>query len=214
MHCFGYFHRKEHSASFLPSQSPQIIHVLFLQHHKEVWRKTGTALLVQQAVEDGSDISSYLRVSNFTWTGRADNESLEQLLTKWTKKGFRVILLWKGGTPNVTEFLPPEAAKAFPPLFVLIDGTWQEAQTMFRKIPALLDLPRLELQSANPSNYQLRGNFGWKERFDVEDGGSLLCTVEAVAELLEQAGRVDGGKELRKRLDTLSRELNQPKKCE
>ena len=93
----------------------------------------------------------------------------------------------------------------------MIDGTWQEAQTIFRKISCLPRLPRLELHARNPSEYRLRGNFGWKERFGNVNTESMLCTVEVVAELLEQTGRVDDGKELRRRLTDLTLQLDRPK---
>ena len=116
--------------------------------------------------------------------------------------------MWKGGTHNITEFLPSGALGADPPTFVLMDGTWQEAQTMFRKIPPLARLPRLELQARNPSDYRLRSNFGWKERFGDGNADSLLCSVEVVAELLEQAGHVDGGDELRQHLKDFTLQLD------
>mmetsp|Transcript_4081 Transcript_4081/g.8253 ORF Transcript_4081/g.8253 Transcript_4081/m.8253 type:complete len:472 (-) Transcript_4081:204-1619(-) len=213
VHCFGYFYKQHCDDDPVASQPPNRgIHVLFLQHHKEVWRKTGTAALVQQAiVEKKSNMASYLEVSNFTWTGRADNESLEQLLGIWQRTGRQVVLLWKGGTQNVTEFLPSVDTGVDPPTFVLIDGTWQEAHTMFRKIPSLTRLPRLELQARNLSDFRLRGNFGWKERFGNKNADSLLCTVEVVAELLDQAGRVDEGNELRQRLKDFTLQFDRPK---
>ena len=110
IHCFGKFHKQHDNP--LASQSSTRMHLLFLQHHKERWRKTGTAALIQQAAEQESNLSSYLKVSNFTWMGRADNESLEHLLDDFQRNGRRVVLLWKGGTNNVTDFLHLDGYKS------------------------------------------------------------------------------------------------------
>ena len=42
------------------------------------------------------------------------------------------------------------------PLFILLDGTWDEARKMFRKSPYLQRFPVLSLQPAQLSRYQLR----------------------------------------------------------
>ena len=141
-------------------------------------------------------------------------QHLQRLQQKQGPNG--VVLLWKGGMGNVGSFLNrPETAivntATSTTTFIVLDGTWQEAQSMFRKISRLMTLPRLTLDAqGGPSQYQLRGDYGWKQRFGslVNDGsspsGSLLCTVEIVAELLEQAGCLEEGTHLRERLKTFT----------
>ena len=63
------------------------------------------------------------------------------------------------------------------PLFILLDGTWDEARKMFRKSPYLQNLPVLSLQPEHLSRYQLR-------RAQSE---AHLCTAEVGAMCLALA---------------------------
>jgi DTW domain-containing protein YfiP len=63
------------------------------------------------------------------------------------------------------------------PLFILLDGTWDEARKMFRKSPYLQNFPVLSLQPEQLSRYQLR-------RAQSE---AHLCTVEVGALCLDLA---------------------------
>jgi hypothetical protein len=75
----------------------------------------------------------------------------------------------------ITE-IKPVAGKR--PLFILLDGTWQEARKMFRKSPYLDKLPVLSLQPEQLSRYRLR-------RAQRE---THLCTSEVAALCLDLAG--------------------------
>ena len=63
------------------------------------------------------------------------------------------------------------------PLFILLDGTWDEARKMFRKSPYLQNFPVLSLQPEQLSRYQLR-------RAQSE---THLCTAEVGALCLDLA---------------------------
>jgi DTW domain-containing protein YfiP len=63
------------------------------------------------------------------------------------------------------------------PLFILLDGTWDEARKMFRKSPYLQNFPVLSLQPEQLSRYKLR-------RAQSE---SHLCTAEVGALCLDLA---------------------------
>lgn len=63
------------------------------------------------------------------------------------------------------------------PLFILLDGTWDEARKMFRKSPYLQKFPVLSLQPEQLSRYKLR-------RAQSE---AHLCTAEVGALCLELA---------------------------
>lgn len=71
-------------------------------------------------------------------------------------------------------------AQGKPPLFIMLDGTWNEARKMFRKSPYLDGLPVFSLDVSAKSNYVLRES----PRADQH------CTVEVAAALLEKAGDV------------------------
>ena len=63
------------------------------------------------------------------------------------------------------------------PLFILLDGTWDEARKMFRKSPYLQNLPVLSLHPTQLSRYTLR-------RTQAE---THLCTAEVGAMCLQLA---------------------------
>lgn len=76
---------------------------------------------------------------------------------------------------RLIERLPDTAAK---PVFILLDGTWQQAGKMFRLTQYLRSLPVLSLSPGYRSQYRLRRS--------VHAG--QLCTAEVAAELLQLAG--------------------------
>ncbi|MBW3698551.1 DTW domain-containing protein [Vibrio sp. T187] len=72
------------------------------------------------------------------------------------------------------------------PLFIILDGTWQEAKKMLNKSPWLQALPSVKLHTEQPSEYQLRRN---------QDLGHL-CTCEVGSLLLQEAGQFAQSKQL------------------
>lgn len=222
--CFG---RRHYCGHGIP---PLCLHILLLQHEREVNRPTGTGQLVKPSstiqptnrsnIADKQQQQSTWQVSQCTWSGRADNDKIEQYLRQLQDQGRMLVLLWKGAkATSVSSYLgratTTNPATPIPVTFIVLDGTWQEANKMLRKIPSLPTLPRLSLEArGGPSAYRLRGDYGWKQRFSRNDendnnqsssgndkASSLLCTVEVVAELLEQAGHLDEGMHLRQQLN-------------
>lgn len=76
---------------------------------------------------------------------------------------------------RLIESPPTTSAK---PVFILLDGTWQQAGKMFRLTQYLQSLPVLSLSPAYASGYRLRRS--------VHAG--QLCTAEVAAELLQTVG--------------------------
>jgi hypothetical protein len=72
------------------------------------------------------------------------------------------------------------------PLFILLDGTWDEARKMFRKSPYLQNFPVLSLQPEQLSRYKLR-------RAQSE---AHLCTAEVGAMCLALANDTQAAKAL------------------
>ncbi|UUM30711.1 tRNA-uridine aminocarboxypropyltransferase [Vibrio japonicus] len=64
------------------------------------------------------------------------------------------------------------------PLFLILDGTWQEAKKMLRKSAWLQTLPLVHINPSQNSVYQLRRN--------QSDGH--LCTLEVGAEVIRELG--------------------------
>ncbi|WP_070962911.1 tRNA-uridine aminocarboxypropyltransferase [Vibrio sonorensis] len=82
--------------------------------------------------------------------------------------------------PSEKYLVPQQAIKlaneeSQQPLFIILDGTWQEAGKMYRKSPWLQSLPVVVVENTPKSQYQLRRN--------QQDGN--LCTLEVAACLLE-----------------------------
>ncbi len=74
----------------------------------------------------------------------------------------------------------PEALGAGPPAtLIVLDGTWHQVRTMWRRNPMLHALPRIGFVPSAPGNYRIRR----------EPAPHCLATVEAVVEIL---GRLDG----------------------
>ena len=65
-----------------------------------------------------------------------------------------------------------------PPLFIMLDGTWNEARKMFRKSPYLDNLPVISVDLSRLSAYRLR---------EAQAAGQY-CTAEVAIALLDMAG--------------------------
>lgn len=66
------------------------------------------------------------------------------------------------------------------PAFIIIDGTWKEAQNIFRKSDYLRNLPLLSLEPNYVSSYDLRNG--------AAEGN--LCTIETGIEVLKLNGEI------------------------
>jgi DTW domain-containing protein YfiP len=87
---------------------------------------------------------------------------------------------------------PTQAARPRPsPLFILLDGTWDEARKMFRKSPYLNHLPVLSLQPEQTSRYRLRR----------AQRSNHLCTAEVAAVCLHLANEPEAAQALNAYLD-------------
>jgi DTW domain-containing protein len=167
------------SRRFIPEEikSP---HILVLMHNKEFpkWSNTGQIIF---------DVIPKEQRSLLIWNGRNDTSMVESAICELRDAKFTPILVW----PDDGSLSPaPESIEYDARSYIILDGTWQQAQDMFRKGPASLrSLPRLSLSPTATSSYRLRGDFGYKERFGASRG--LLCTAEAAAGLLTHAGAVD-----------------------
>jgi len=183
---------------------PQII---LLQHASEMNKKTATGWLLDDNLYfkwNGGNFGSpqlNLKVKLWVWAGRDDASKIEKRLLEVSKKS-KVYLLWTdpgGEVPNIHNSTHCQTDETY----IILDGTWQEAKSMFRKTPALWKLPRLSLDSNDvpPSEYVLRGDYGWKERFGNDvDSKSLLCTAEIASAVVDRLGDTSTANEIRERL--------------
>jgi DTW domain-containing protein YfiP len=72
------------------------------------------------------------------------------------------------------------------PVFIILDGTWQEAKKMANKIPWLTQCQQVHLAPSSQSNYALRRN----------QAEGHLCTLEVAAELLKLVGEERSAQQL------------------
>src|SRR5262245_19344173 len=152
--CYGCFRPKEACfCASIPTIDNQT-EVLILQHRRERFHPFNTARIVQKAL-----LNSRLLVDH-------TNNLARQL-----RLNPRAGLLFPGPTalliPDVTFEQRPEQ-------LVVLDGTWHQAKTLIREIPALQSLPRYQLAPAVPSRYRIRR----------QPSTSSLSTVEAAVTAL------------------------------
>jgi len=155
--------------------------VLILQHLRERSHPFNTARMVNQALQQCVLIADY--------TGPLADRRLPL-------------------APGAGVLYPTEGAELIGPdtqlsQLVILDGTWHQAKTMMRDIPALQQLPRYRLNPAQPGQYRIRR----------EPDAISLSTVEAtVAALQTLEPDTPGWDALLKAFDSMvARQLKHPK---
>ena len=147
------------------------------------------------------------------WEGRGDNAKTSEALLRLQEP----VLIWTDAQQVLQN--SADSPSSADPTYIILDGTWQEAKKMFRQGPdCLRSMPRMSLEPTFRSNYKLRGNFGYVDRFNpirstsdiVEDAAkpavnhadsNLLCTVEVGACLLIKHGQEENAISLLKQLE-------------
>lgn len=81
---------------------------------------------------------------------------------------------WLGKCARPATSPVPEPPKIRHLLFLILDGSWSQARTMFRDSPCLHALPRIRLRDAPPS--------AW--RFKRQPASHCLSTLETIHQLL------------------------------
>jgi DTW domain-containing protein YfiP len=149
---------------------------VLLTHENELSRDTNTGKLLQQSLQ---------QCQSFVWQRKTPPAELMALLEDKTRQPF---LLFPSDTSIECQQAVITKAKNRKPLFIILDGTWQEAKKMLNKSIWLQAIPQAHLNITSESSYTLRRN---------QDSGHL-CTCEVGVELLkalgedEQAQQIDG----------------------
>jgi DTW domain-containing protein YfiP len=114
-----------------------------------------SALSKSSHQSDSSDITDLL-----VWQGRGDNIKISKALERISQP----VLVWTEA-PKVSGNTDLSLAYSNP-TYIILDGTWQEAKKIFRQGPdCLRKYPRISLKPSFKSNYKLRRNFGYVNRF-------------------------------------------------
>ena len=130
--------------------------IFLLTHPKECLKKSNTGRLVLDALGAKAQLVIWDRV----------NPNTE--LLKCIDEG-AVALLY----PSADSQLLSAAAEYTN--YIVIDGTWQQAQKIYNRSPYLKALPAVKISVNQPSAFHLRRN--------QKPGG--LCTAECVIEILK-----------------------------
>jgi DTW domain-containing protein YfiP len=136
-----------------------MMNIILLTHQRERFKTTNTGSLVAEVLGEKARIVVWDRVTPDPGLLRAIAES-------------SIALLY----PSVDSQLVSEVAHV--ENYIIIDGTWQEAQKIYNRSPYLKDLPAVNVLANEPSAYNLRRN--------QRQGG--LCTAECAIEILSARG--------------------------
>ncbi|MEZ9644619.1 tRNA-uridine aminocarboxypropyltransferase [Vibrio sp. 10N.222.51.C8] len=169
--CHGCSFTHQCICHLIPSVASQIDLVL-LTHENELSRDTNTGKLLQQSLDQCQSI---------VWQRKTPPAELIALLDDKTRQPF---LLFPSDQSVECQQAVMTQAQSRKPLFIILDGTWQEAKKMLNKSSWLQAVPQVHLDITSESSYTLRRN---------QDSGHL-CTCEVGIELLKSLGESESAK--------------------
>jgi DTW domain-containing protein YfiP len=141
--------------------------VLILQHVRERYHPFNTARIVRKALQN-----SRLLVGDPKGLAATN-------LPIRTRAG----LLYPGSAATLISDLPPDQR---PGQLVILDGTWHQAKTMFRDIPALHELPQYKLAPDSPGRYRIRREPDATSLSTLEAATAALCALEPATSGFDQ----------------------------
>ena len=149
--------------------------IALLTHENELRRDTNTGKLLQQTLPN---------CCSYIWQRK---EAPADLMVLLNDDEIQAMLLFPSEQSiDVTEITANHDAAAKRVLFIILDGTWQEAKKMMNKSPWLQTIPQVHLTPDLDSAYTLRRN---------QDAGHL-CTCEVGSLLLSQLGETEQAQQL------------------
>ncbi|RTZ13816.1 DTW domain-containing protein [Vibrio aquaticus] len=144
------------------------IHFALLIHENEQNRETNTGQWLLKSMPSTTSVHIWQRKS-----------PCPKLVALLENPRYQAYLLFPGDESiEVTRACAKAGETQTLPLFIVLDGTWQEAKKMLRKSPWLQSIPLAHVTPSKTSNYQLRRN--------QEEGH--LCTLEVGCEVLSAVG--------------------------
>jgi DTW domain-containing protein YfiP len=133
--------------------------IILLTHQRERFKKTNTGSLVVEVLGDDARV--------IVW----DRATPDPDLVKTIAEG-SIALLYPSADSQFVSYVSDYQH------YIIIDGTWQEAQKVYNRSPYLKALPAVKIPTDKPSAYNLRRN----QRVDG------LCTAECAIEILATRG--------------------------
>jgi DTW domain-containing protein YfiP len=135
------------------------MNIFLLTHQRERFKNTNTGSLIVEALGEKARVVVWDRVT-------ADPGLLRTI-----GEGSTALLYPSADSQPVSEASDYEN-------YIIIDGTWQEAQKIFNRSSYLKDLPTVKIPANRTSAYNLRRN--------QREG--CLCTAECAIEILKARG--------------------------
>ena len=222
------------SGANIPDGKNNLTEIVLLQHYTEKSKQTATGWLlndtqyseyfgIDASMSDDDFVESKMKLTLWPWGGSNDIAMIEDQINRRLKDNNRTVyLLWTGGggssANNVVSSERNSCESKVGETYIVIDGTWQQAKKIYRKVRALWALPRVSFLGTDvpTSKYFLRGDYsGWRERFSSnseEDGSGLLCTAEVAAAVMDKCGDISCGNLIRSRLDAFQSSFSQRQK--
>ena len=135
------------------------MNIILLTHQKELNKKTNTGSLVVDVMGEKARVVVWDRVK--------PNAELLRCVDKGS-----VALLYPSADSQFINKGPDYEN------YIIIDGTWQQAQKIYNQSPYLKDLPAVKISVDQPSAYHLRRN----------QRAGCLCTAECAIVVLRVRG--------------------------
>ena len=136
--------------------------LVLLTHENELSRDTNTGKLLEQSIQ---------QCQSFVWQRKTPPEELIALLED---KALQPFLLFPSGNSIECQQAVSSVAGNRKPLFIILDGTWQEAKKMLNKSAWLNTIPQVHLDITTESSYTLRRNQDSGHLWTCEGGTELL----------------------------------------
>lgn len=151
------------------------VNIALLTHENELKRDTNTGKLLLQTLPNSQ---------SYVWQRKSAPADLMAMINDDT---VQALLLFPSeqsvDVSEINEVYPVANKKR---LFIVLDGTWQEAKKMMNKSLWLQSIPQVHLTPNLDSAYTLRRN---------QDAGHL-CTCEVGSLLLNQLGEIAQAQQL------------------
>lgn len=158
----------------LPQTQSQLSLAL-LTHNNEQHRDTNTGRFLAHSLP---------HCQVYPWSR---TEPPKALLERIAQANNAYVLYPDDQSQSIESVLTPVQEQQGENLFILLDGTWQEAKKMLRKSAWLDALQKVHFTPKHDSSYRLRRN---------QESGHL-CTLEVGCELLELIGEQNHSTQLR-----------------
>ncbi|WP_297423651.1 tRNA-uridine aminocarboxypropyltransferase [Clostridium sp.] len=138
--------------------------IIILSTEKEFSRPSNTARLLKLLNPKSTEI--------ILWERTRISEKLIEYINNEDYEKYLLFPIDNSDSPE-RRFEHKSSEKS--PVFIILDGTWKEANKILRKSDYLKKLPRISLNPIHKSEYTLRRGASEGE----------LCTIEAVIEILK-----------------------------